>query len=342
MKKPERLKRGDTIAVISPSWGGPSFFPAVFERGLENLRRMGLNIEEYPTARTDADILHRHPEMRAADINRAFADKAVKGIITSIGGDDSARVLKYLDRDTITANPKLFMGYSDTTGYTSYLNTLGLVTFNGPAVMAGFSQLEAFGDAYGEYLDNFLFGTWHSMELPVFSSYSSGYPPWSSGEAGKVNPFSSDGGMTWLQGDRSVSGILWGGCIEVLEMLKGTRFWPDEDFWNGRILFFETSDEVPPVDYVRFWLRNYGVMGVFDRIQGILFGRARDYSDDQKKKLDEAILSVVRGEFGRGELNIVTNVSFGHTDPQIILPLGIGLEINPRRKSLKLTESPFI
>lgn len=342
MLKPERLKKGDTIAVLSPSWGGPSLSPSVFDKGLENLKEMGFRIKEYPTARMSADELHRHPELRGKDINEAFADKEVMGIITSIGGDDSARVLRYLDTDLITDNPKLFMGFSDTTGYTSYLSQKGLVIFNGPAVMAGFSQLKSFPPDYRRYLETFLFDKWSELELPHFPSYSDGYPAWCEENAGKINPPATDGGRRWLQGEKISSGILWGGCIEVLEMLKGTAFWPSPSFWEGKILFLETSEDNPPVDYVRYWLRNYGVMGVFDKIEGILFGRARDYSVKMKKELDEAIISVVKGEFGRGDLNIISNMSYGHTDPQIILPLGVEMVIDPGEKKLIIRESPFI
>ncbi|MBB6479763.1 S66 family peptidase [Spirochaeta isovalerica] len=341
MLKPERLKKDDTIAVISPSWGGPGLYPYIFDKGLENLKEMGFRIKEYPTARMSADELHRNPELRAQDINKAFADREVKGIITSIGGDDSARVLRYLDTDIILNNPKLFMGYSDTTGYTSYLNQKGLVIFNGPAVMAGFSQLGSFPPEYRRYLEKFLFDEWSTLELPHFPSYSDGYLPWCEENAGKIIPPVTDEGMRWLQGEKKSSGTLWGGCIEVLEMLKGTEFWPEPSFWEGKILFFETSEDNPSVDYVRYWLRNYGVMGVYDKIEGLLFGRARDFSDKKKKELDETIISVVKGEFGREDLNIISNMSFGHTDPQIILPLGTVLQIDPAAEKLLLSESPF-
>ena len=39
-QRPARLHPGDVVAVLSPSWGGPSLFPAVHDRGLEVLRRV--------------------------------------------------------------------------------------------------------------------------------------------------------------------------------------------------------------------------------------------------------------------------------------------------------------
>jgi hypothetical protein len=35
---PPKPQRGDAIAVLSPSWGGPAAFPLLFELGLARLR----------------------------------------------------------------------------------------------------------------------------------------------------------------------------------------------------------------------------------------------------------------------------------------------------------------
>ena len=47
------------------------------------------------------------------------------------------------------------------------------------------------------------------------------------------------------------------------------------------------------------------------------------------------------GEFKNEELPIITNMDFGHTDPQWILPLGIKAEINCEEKTFKLKEKMF-
>ena len=56
-----------------------------------------------------------------------------------------------------------------------------------------------------------------------------------------------------------------GGCIEVLEMIKGTKAWPKLKTWENSILFFETSEEKPEPTYVEYWLRNYGSQGNFTK-----------------------------------------------------------------------------
>ncbi len=76
-------------------------------------------------------------------------------------------------------------------------------------------------------------------------------------------------------------------------------------------------------------------------ISGILFGRARDYSIVEKVLLDKAIKDVITIEFGAEDLPIVTNMDFGHTDPQFVLPLGVLAEMDITKKTFKLMESYF-
>ncbi len=338
-KKPQRLQKGDVVAIVSPSWGGPSRFPHVYENGLKILEEWGLKIKEYPTARADADFLKKDHRARAKDINDAFADKEVKAIFATIGGDDSVRLLPFLDRKLISENPKILMGYSDTTTLLTFGNISGFITFNGPSIMAGFSQMENLSEDFKKHVRDMLFEPTETYEFKQYDSYSDGYLDWSKPEnLGKAKESKKCDGWRFIQGSGKVTGELFGGCIEVLEFLKGTDYWPEKDFWNNKILFFETSEEKPSIDHVRWMLRNYGTQGIFDKVSAIIFGRARDYSDDEKNELDEMIKNVVSDEFEKPELAIVTNMDFGHTDPQIVLPLGISSELDFENKTFKLTE----
>jgi len=340
--KPKRLNEGDTIAVLSPSWGGPSRFPHVFDLGLRNIEsRFGLKIKEYPTARMDADETYRNPKIRAEDINKAFADPEVSAIIASIGGDDSVRILPFLDLETILANPKIFMGYSDTTAISTYLNFNGLVTFNGPSIMAGFAQLRYLPDSFTDHIRQILMKPFDTLQYEPYDQWTNQYVEWTTpGYDGEVSPLLENAEKWhWLQGENRVQGRLFGGCIEVLEFLKGTPFWPDGNFFKNKILFFETSEDKPTVSILKYMLRNYGSAGILESLNGILFGRARSYSDQEKADLDKMIVQVVSGEFGRSDMPIVTNLDFGHTDPQIIMPIGILAEIDRRNRSFALKES---
>jgi len=340
--KSKKLQKGDTIAIVSPSGGGPSLFPHIYESGIETLKNLGFKIKEFPSARKEADFLYKNPEFRAKDINDAFADIEVKAIITSIGGDDSVRLLPFLAIDTIKNNPKIILGFSDTTTLNSYINQMGLVTLNGPSIMAGFSQWSSLEKSFQEHVQTILFENPESYEYKPYESYNNGYLDWSDkSNVGKIKPNVKNSGWNWLQGNSKVQGELFGGCIVVLEFMKSTKFWPNENFWNNKILFLETSEDKPTPEHVKWILRNYGMQGIFKKISALLIGRPRDYSEKEKKELNENILKVVKTEFKNENLPIITNMDFGHTDPQWILPLGIRAEIDCHNKTFKLIEQIF-
>lgn len=342
MIKPAGLKQGDTLAVVSPSWGGPAAYPHVFDKGLGILKdQLGFRIVEYPTARMSAAALYASPELRAADLTAAFKDSSVSGIICSIGGNDSVRILEHLDIDAILANPKMIMGYSDSTTLLCYLNLHGLVTYHGNSVMAGFSQLACFPEALAEYR-RVLFST-AEYRLEPFKPWSNAYKDWNDpGNAGQVDVLlGSDTGHRWIQKGPATEGRLWGGCIEVLAMINGTLAWPGKDFWEDRILFFETSEDKPAPEEVGFILRNFGIQGILQRLRGLLVAKPKDYTREEKAALDREVLKIVAGEFSCRDISIVSNIDFGHTDPRHILPLGIRTRIDPEDESIRFTEPLF-
>ncbi|MCR8641658.1 LD-carboxypeptidase [Paenibacillus sp. N1-5-1-14] len=324
MKKVRKLQPGSKIAIISPSSGLPYLFPENYELGLQNLRDiLGFEIVEMPTARMSPDELYQNPKLRADDINACFQDDSIDGIIASIGGYESVRILPYLDTELILNNPKMIMGFSDATTFLTYLNQLGMVTFYGSSVLAGFAQMQHLPETYTKHVKAVLFGSDYPYSYQPYASYTQGYLDWSKPEfAGQCKEFiSNESGWTYLQGDTAVEGYLWGGCIEVLEFMKSTKYWPDADSWHDKILFFETSEEKPTPDQIGYMLRNYGMQGLFSKVKGIMFGRAKDYTSEENAELHKMIVNVVKGEFGASDLPIVVDVDFGHTDPRVILPL---------------------
>ena len=115
---PPKPQRGDAVAVLSPSWGGPGAFPLPFELGLARLRdEFGLRPVEYPTTRA----AQASPAERAKDLHSAFGDPEIKAVLTSIGGEDEIKVLRHLDPEVLAANPKPFFGYSDNTNLHLFL-----------------------------------------------------------------------------------------------------------------------------------------------------------------------------------------------------------------------------
>lgn len=341
--RPLRLRSGDAVAVLSLSWGGAQLFPRAFELGLENLSRLfGVRVVEFPTTRATPEFLLANPRARADDLNQAFADPSIRAIISSIGGDDSVRILPYVDVASALHNPKIVMGFSDTTTVLTLLNQHGLVTFNGPAVLAGFSSMHHLPEA-AEHVRRMLCEPVVPLEYRLYAARAERTQQWSDPNyEGRLELVPHESGFTWLQGSGTRRGRLFGGCIEVLEFMKGTRFWPASEFWNARILFLETSEDKPSPTQVGYMLRNYGSQGVFERIGAVLFGRPYKYSDEERAELRRVIVRVVRDEFGRSDLPVVTDMDFGHEEPQWVMPNGGLVEVDCDARTVKLVESPVL
>jgi len=141
MIKPARLRAGDRVAVVTLSWGGPGAIPQRYQAGKEQFEKeFGLQVVEMKHALRPPEWVARHPEARAADLMEAFSDSSLKGIFTSTGGDDSVRMMPFVDLEVIRKNPKVLVGYSDTTITHMACLRAGLVTFYGPSMMAGFAE----------------------------------------------------------------------------------------------------------------------------------------------------------------------------------------------------------
>ncbi len=156
----------------------------------------------------------------------------------------------------------------------------------------------------------------------------------------------------FIQGNKSTSGKLIGGCIDVLEFIKGTQIWPTLEFWKNKVLFIETSEDKPSKDLFLSWLRNYGAQGILKKLNGILMGIPGgdiDYNDpnyEQKliehKKLfqdyEDALIQVSK-EFNREDLTIVTQLNFGHTMPMLTIPIGCEITLDVENKKIMIIES---
>jgi muramoyltetrapeptide carboxypeptidase LdcA involved in peptidoglycan recycling len=296
----------------------------------------GLEVVEYPSTQFTPEQASHNPEARAADLNAAFADASIAAIFAVIGGDDSVRILPYLDVAAAVANPKVFMGYSDTATQLLALAAAGLTTFNGPAVMAGLAQV---GSQPGleEHIRSILFDPSESYDYRPYDYRLGDAPDWTNQPGDQMGERTPDAGWRWLQGSAPARGRLTGGCIEVLDMMVGTPSWPAVGFFADRILFLETSEDVPTPAQVGFWLRNYGAQGILNRISGLVFGRPRGYTPEQTTELDRIIIERL-AEWGATDIPVLAGADFGHIDPQWILPHNVLAELDPIADRFRLLE----
>lgn len=339
---PTYLKLGDKVATVSPSSGmaGEEKFRARYEAGKKELQdKFGVQVVEMTNTLKGSEFIYNNPQARVDDLHQAFSDPEIKAIIACIGGDDSVRLINMVDDDLIRKNPKIFMGYSDTTVTNFICLRAGLRSFYGPSIMAGFAENGGIHD----YLEQ-------SVRTNLFTNKAAGqienskegwtieHMKWEVLENQSIKRKMLPP-MEWafLQGKNEVTGRLIGGCTDVLPMIVGTSIWPSLNMWTDSILFLENSEDAPPPSTVLYTLRNLGAQGILDRVKGILFSRPANVPIEKFAEYDDML---VKGcaEFGRSDMPIISRMDFGHTDPMFVMPFGAEATIDPVNKRFSINE----
>ena len=343
MIKPKHLSKGDTVAIVSLSAGTLGEPWAIHKLNIAKERLegdYGLNVVVMPNALKGSEDLYNHPEARAADLMAAFRDKSIKAIFNAIGGDDTIRLLPYIDFGVIRENPKIFTGFSDTTSNHFMMYKAGLISYYGASIMTNFSEYVKINDYTAKMIKDTLFEPKETLEIPPA-------PYWYDDEDEKIwwkeeNIHSlkqyhpEEIGYEIIQGTGVVEGELLGGCLDVFIELLGTSIWPSKDEWAGKIMFLETSEEDMPCEYLTWLLRNFAAQGLFDVIHGIIVGKPARRSKYEPYK--EVYRTVIGKEAGHPELPILFNVNFGHAEPIGIIPYGVRCRLDAVNRKLTLLE----
>jgi muramoyltetrapeptide carboxypeptidase LdcA involved in peptidoglycan recycling len=325
---PPKARPGERIAVLSPSFAAPGAYPAVHEQAMRRLTEVtGLIPVEYPTTRQ----VGATPQARAADVNAAFADPAIRGILAAIGGDDEITVIPHLDAKLARRDPKPFLGTSDNTNLHHWLWANGIASFYGGSSQVHLGPGPGVDDIHAQSLRAALI-TGETLEITDPGESEDFGVDWadpgaltSFGEREPTQPW------TWHGPARSVTGVAWGGCLDVIQsILTAGRFPFDAGVLDGGVLIIETSEELPPAVEVGRILRSLGERGMLGAVDAVLAARppVSDHSHrppaEERARLRDDQRDIVVEIVGRYNPDAVVcvGVPFGHTRPQWIIPHG--------------------
>lgn len=326
MRRLRAVRPGDRVAVLSPAWAAPAYFPELHEQALARIRDvLGLEPVEYETTRREAS-----PAERAADLHRAFADPGIRAVLATIGGDDQITVLPHLDPAVMTADPKPFVGYSDNTNLLNWLDFHGVEGVHGGSTQVHLGPGPAVDDEHLESLRAALFGG--DVELrPLAATRDYGLAwedPRSLTDPAPNEPAEP---WTWAGPSRSVTGPIWGGNLEILQWTLAVSRWvrPAHEY-AGHVLLLETSEERPPPEEVFRMLRNLGERGILEVCPALLW--ARPHAGDREPRPTPEEAARIRADHRDAVLRAVTayhpemvvvlDADVGHTCPQWLLPYG--------------------
>lgn len=336
---PPKLRSGDRVAVLSPSFAAPALFPERHEQSLRRIREvLGLEPVEFPTTRQ----LGASAVDRAADLTAAWRDPSIRAVFATIGGDDQLTVLPHLDPEVFRADPKPFFGFSDNTNLLNWLWGHGLAGYHGGSTTMHLARGEGVQPVHLASLRAALFdgGDLEIAPVPTFSEEEIDWnEPRSLTESAPEVPSPP---RVWHQAETVVTGPTWGGCLEVLQWNLAAGRWirPSADY-AGSVLLLESSEEMTPADKVFQMLRGFGERGLLEQFPAALIGTAKATHfmnprpvPERQKFRDEQREAILRAfAIYNPAAMLVFGVDIGHTDPQYVIPYGGRLTVDgPARK----------
>lgn len=339
MIKLEKLRQGDKVAILSPSFGAPGTWPHMYQLGLERLRDVfSLEPVEFPTTTQ----VNAPTKDRARDLVAAFEDQTIKAVIASIGGNDQVTYIKNLAPEPFVQNPKPFFGFSDNTHFTNFLWLHGIPSYYGGALFTQFAMQGTMDEYTVSYLRYALFEE-GIKELKPSTEFNDIGLNWNNLETLNQRRIYELNESWFWNGEQSADGITWGGCLESIdELLRHDIQLPTLKQFENIVLITETSEEIPPHDYVFRVYRALGERGILQRIKGIIVGRPKAWEfdkpfDPEERKMyrqqqRDVILKTIR-QYNK-QIPIIQNMDFGHTDPQIPMPYGSALIIDSKNKKV--------
>ena len=310
--KPKRLRPGMTVGLVTPASNVPE--DQDLHGAMELVGSLGFSAKPSPNLFSRTQYLAGTDKERADDLNTMFADPDVDGIFCVRGGYGSGRLLRYLDYEVISANPKIIMGYSDITAILNaiYLRT-GLVTFHGPIAGGNFSDY-----SYDQY---------RKVLIEPVSNIRIGEPPEFETRPGVVD---WENRLTTI-----VSGVaeghLVGGNLSLMVTLLGTPFEPN---FEGAILFLEDVSE-PPYSVDRM-LTHLWMAGKLERVAGIVLGK---FTDDGYDGNTFSMEQVLRDRLEPLGIPTLRGAMIGHIEDKTVVPLGIRARLDVGAGSLTLLEA---
>ncbi|MCG0276796.1 MAG: LD-carboxypeptidase [Thermosediminibacteraceae bacterium] len=310
-KKPGALKKGNTIGIVAPA------SPASAEKlntAIKIIEDMGYRVKIGRSCYENYGYLAGSDDVRAYDINDMFASPEISAIFCMRGGYGTLRILDLLDYESISKNPKIFLGYSDITAiHIALIQKSGLVTFHGPMPAADFTC----NDFNKFTKDAMLKALTSNSPLGEIKS-PEGYPA-----AEMLVPGSAEGEII-------------GGNLSVIVSTIGT---PYEIDTRGKLLMIEEIGEEPyRIDRMLTQLR---LSGKLNDAAGIILGQFTNCVPKHPEKsltLDQVFRDILV------PLNkpVIKGVCFGHEEHKATIPMGVKARIDGERAALLIEESAVL
>jgi muramoyltetrapeptide carboxypeptidase len=313
--RPPALQPGDTVGIFTPSAPAHVRFRGKYLHGISQLESLGFRVVEGPltAAQTHQGYRSGSPVERAAEFMALILDPEIKALISTIGGENSASMIPYLDFEAIRAHPKVVCGYSDPTSlHLAILAHSGLSTFYGPAIVPSFGEwpemLPETRDSFLDAVQRHRSGARRLLPPARWSNHfrDAESPAWKD-EPRRFEP--NPGWRVLSPGESSAPIVI--ANLATLCRSAGTSHFPE---LAGTILLLEEMDA--PLAREEAHLRQLQLVGAFGELAGLIIGKPENFhAQGAPFGYEELIQEVV----GRRDYPIISNFDCSHSHPMITL-----------------------
>jgi muramoyltetrapeptide carboxypeptidase LdcA involved in peptidoglycan recycling len=323
---PKKLGFGDKIRVVAPAMSLSMIAENNIGYAINKLNEIGLNVDFSKHAKESDMFESSRIKSRVNDLHDAFEDDTVRAILSVIGGFNSNQLLGQIDYELIKYNPKIFCGFSDITALSNAIFAkTGLITYSGP-------HFSTFGMQKGidytvEYFNKCLYS---ETPFEILPSKKWSDDAWYLNQEERLF-IPNDGPKIIQEGEAEGTSI--GGNLCTFQLLHGTEYMPSLE---DTIIFIEEdylAGEFFPNSFDRD-LQSLIHQSNFEGVKGIIIGRAQKSVNMTTEKLKH----IIKTKKELSQIPIISDVDFGHTTPQITLPIGgkISMKALDGKTSIKL------
>tara|TARA_R110000850_G_scaffold277058_1_gene421840 strand:+ start:62083 stop:63006 length:924 start_codon:yes stop_codon:yes gene_type:complete len=305
MIKPEHLKKGDAVAIVSTA---RKISLEEIEPAIALLKTWGLKAVVGKTIGVAENQFAGSDALRISDFQEMLDNPDIKAIWCARGGYGTVRMIDHLDFTPFKKHPKWIVGYSDVTVLHSHLHKLGYETIH--AEMA--REITKKTSLTRSSLRNALFGKSHIIKYEIQDASS-------------------------RQG--RAKGQLIGGNLSVLYSLFGS---PSAVNTDGKILFIEDLDEY--LYHIDRMTQNMKRNGYFEKLAGLIVGGMSDMRDNTEAfgfkndnpfgKTAKDIISEVVSEY---DFPVCYDFPAGHMENNIALIMGRDVNLEVQASKVILT-----
>ena len=295
---PAFLKKGDKVALLSPSYSTPdsniqNTAAVLKEWGFEPV--IGKNV-----GKLDAGKYAGTAQERADDFTAALKDTSIKAILSNRGGYGTIQLVDLIDLKLVTDNPKWLIGFSDITTLHAMETKAGVMSIHG--TMSSFIGKTRGKDDNSTLLRDLLKGTVPTYKVPK-------------------HKFNQKG---------KAEGILVGGNMATFVPLVGAS---DIDVFSGDgiILFMEeVGESLHNIDRMFNALELHGVM---ENVKGVILGEFVDSGTDLNYETTEEMLSKYLKKYN---IPVLCGFPAGHDDVNVPIVMGAKVKMDVTDNSATL------